>query len=193
MFADRHAPLNRSPAHFRQISSSASKPRRTPRAIVSRPVFKRSQRDLQPGSFLEDDVLARNAHIGEPNDAIVKRAQSHEPAAIRDFQSRRVHIDDERCDLLAFLPPTIFDGVRAITTSTPAFTPLVHQSFSPFRMNSEPSSRWLGVRLIVAGSDPAWISVSANAEISPPATRGRYFCFCSSVPNKINGCATPID
>jgi hypothetical protein len=56
---------------------------------------------------------------------------------------------------LRSFPPTIFDGVRAITTSTPAFTPLVHQSFSPFRMNSEPS--WLGsaFRLSVAGSDPA--------------------------------------
>ena len=69
---------------------------------MSRPVFKRRKRDLESGTFLKDDVLPRNAHIGEPNDCIVKRAQSHEPAAIRDLQSRRVYIDDERCDLLAF-------------------------------------------------------------------------------------------
>src|SRR5947208_1745408 len=31
------------------------------------------------------------------------------------------------------LPLTIFDGVRAITTSSSALVPLVHHSFSPFR------------------------------------------------------------
>src|SRR5216110_366444 len=41
---------------------------------------------------------------------------------------------------LRSFPPTIFDGVRAITTSTPAFTPLVLQSFSPLSTNSEPSA-----------------------------------------------------
>src|SRR5438105_1601114 len=94
---------------------------------------------------------------------------------------------------LRSFPPTIFDGVRAMTTSTPAFTPLVHQSFSPFRTNSLPSELGSARRLIVAGSDPACVSVNANAEISPPATRGRYFCFCSSVPNKRSGWATPIE
>src|SRR4029453_10630380 len=94
---------------------------------------------------------------------------------------------------LRSLPLTIFDGVRAITTSTPAFTPFVHQSFSPFRMNSEPSAVGSAFKLSVAGSEPACVSVNANAEISPAATRGRYFFFCSSVPNKSSGCATPID
>src|SRR5256886_480621 len=55
---------------------------------------------------------------------------------------------------LRSFPPTIFDGVRAMTTSTPAFTPLVHQSFSPFRTNSLPS-----------GLDPA--TMSLRAEPSP--------------------------
>src|SRR5437763_890502 len=32
------------------------------------------------------------------------------------------------------LPPTIFGGVLAITTSTPALIKLVHQSFSPLRI-----------------------------------------------------------
>jgi hypothetical protein len=35
--------------------------------------------------------------------------------------------------------------------------------------------------------------VSANAEISRRATRGRYLFFCSSVPKSSNGCGTPID
>ena len=94
---------------------------------------------------------------------------------------------------LRSLPFTIFGGVFAITTSTPAFTPLVHQSFSPFRMNSEPSGVGSARRLIVAGSEPAFDSVSAKAEISWRATRGRYFFFCSSVPKRSNGCGTPID
>ena len=46
---------------------------------------------------------------------------------------------------------------------------------------------------IFAGSDPTPGSVSANAEISPFATRGKYCCFCSSVPNRMSGCGTPID
>ena len=56
---------------------------------------------------------------------------------------------------LRSLPFTIFGGVFAITTSTPAFSPLVHQSFSPFRMNAEPSGVGSARRLIVAGSEPA--------------------------------------
>ena len=90
-------------------------------------------------------------------------------------------------------PFTIFGGVLAMTTMTPAFVPLVHQSFSPLRMKCFPSgvgSAWVA---IAAGSEPTSISVRANAEISPRATRGRYLRFCSSVPNRISGCGTPMD
>ena len=56
---------------------------------------------------------------------------------------------------LRSLPFTIFGGVFAITTSTPALIKLVHQSFSPLRMKAEPSSRRVGaqthVRRIGAG------------------------------------------
>src|SRR5438477_257697 len=83
-------------------------------------------------------------------------------------------------------PLTSFGGVRAITTSTPAFTPFVHQSFSPLRTNSEPSGVGSARKLIVAGSEPACDSVSAKAEISPPATRGKYFCFCALRRTGIN-------
>ena len=49
------------------------------------------------------------------------------------------------------LPFTIFGGVFAITTITPAFVPFVHQSFSPLRMKCFPSGGRLGVRLHVGG------------------------------------------
>jgi len=84
-------------------------------------------------------------------------------------------------------------GVRAMTTSSSAIGPLVHQSFSPLRMNALPSSVGSAVALIRAGSLPTSGSVSANAVIAPRAIRGRYFFFCSSVPNSFRGWGTPID
>ncbi len=47
--------------------------------------------------------------------------------------------------------------------------------------------------VICAGSEPTSGSVSAKADRSPAAIRGRYFFFCSSVPNIFSGCGTPID
>src|SRR5262249_9356 len=91
------------------------------------------------------------------------------------------------------LPLTIFDGVRAMTIMTPALVPFVHQSFSPLSIKYFPSSVGSACVCMAAGSDPTPVSVSANAEISPLATRGRNFRFCSSVPNRINGCGTPMD
>ena len=44
-----------------------------------------------------------------------------------------------------------------------------------------------------AGSDPTPASVSANAEMAPFASRGRYCLFCASVPNILSGCGTPMD
>jgi hypothetical protein len=91
------------------------------------------------------------------------------------------------------LPSTSFGGVWAATMSRPARVPLEHQSFSPLSRKAAPSS--VGTALVVmrAGSEPTPPSVSANAEISPAATRGRNFRFCSSVPKSISGCATPTD
>ena len=45
---------------------------------------------------------------------------------------------------------------------------------------------------ILAGSEPTSGSVSANAETAPFANNGRYFFFCSAVPNNFKGCGTPI-
>ncbi len=83
-------------------------------------------------------------------------------------------------------------GSRAITTSSSARVPFVHQSFSPLRMKCFPSSVGVAVVRMFAGSEPASVSVSANAEIAPFAMRGKKRRFCSSVPNSLSGCGTPM-
>jgi hypothetical protein len=88
----------------------------------------------------------------------------------------------------------IFLGpVRAITTITSATVPLVHQSFSPLRTQCFPSSLNTALVDSPAGSLPTPVSVSANAEIAPLASMGKYFFFCASVPNSLRGTGTPID
>ena len=84
-------------------------------------------------------------------------------------------------------------GVLASTTNRPARVPLVHQSFSPLMMKCSPSGAGRAVVVMRAGSLPTSVSVSAKAEISPWAQRGRNICFCSSVPKTIRGCGTPMD
>src|ERR1043166_9116284 len=91
------------------------------------------------------------------------------------------------------LPLTTLDGVRAMTTISSALVPLVHQSFSPFRIQACPSSLGTAVVSIAAGSDPTPGSVRANAEIAPLASRGKYFFFWASDPNILSGCGTPTD
>ena len=71
--------------------------------------------------------------------------------------------------------------------------PFVHHSFSPFKMYAVPSVVGTAVVDMRAGSEPTSFSVSANAEIAPFASRGKNLCFCSSVPNSLSGCGTPID
>jgi len=53
----------------------------------------------------------------------------------------------------------------------------------------------VGVAVVAmrAGSEPTSVSVSANAEIAPRASRGRKRFFWSSVPNSLTGWGTPID
>ena len=70
-------------------------------------------------------------------------------------------------------PLTIFEGVRAITTSSSATVPFVHHSFSPLRMKACPSSVGTALVSIAAGSEPTPASVSAKAEIAPLARRGK--------------------
>src|SRR2546429_8306893 len=56
-------------------------------------------------------------------------------------------------------PLTIFDGVRAITTISSAFVPLVHHSFSPFRIHACPSSLGTAMETMAVPSEDgqAWI------------------------------------
>src|SRR2546425_1282347 len=90
-------------------------------------------------------------------------------------------------------PFTTLDGVRAITTSNSALVPLVHHSFSPFRIHAWPSGVGTAVVSIAAGSEPTPGSVRAKAEIAPFARRGRYFFFWVSVPNSFKGWGTPLE
>jgi hypothetical protein len=90
-------------------------------------------------------------------------------------------------------PFTMTEGVRAMTTSSSATVPLVHQSFSPLRIQCSPSSLGTAVVAICAGSDPTPGSVRAKAEMAPFASRGKYFFFCSSVPKSLSGWGTPMD
>ena len=80
-----------------------------------------------------------------------------------------------------------------MTTNRSARVPLVHQSFSPFSTHCVPSALGSACEARFAGSDPTSTSVSANAEIAPLASRGKYARFCSSVPNKASGCGNPMD
>ena len=94
-----------------------------------------------------------------------------------------------------FLPfGSTLSGVRASTAISVVFgsVTFVHHCLSPFRMNALPSSVGVATVLMRAGSEPTSGSVSANAEISPCASRGRYLRFCSSVPNSRSGCGTPM-
>ncbi len=83
-------------------------------------------------------------------------------------------------------------GVRAMTTMRSARGPLVVQSFSPLRIQWLPSSVGSAVVEMLAGSEPTSGSVRAKAESAPAASRGRYFFFCSSVPNWRRGPGTPM-
>ena len=71
--------------------------------------------------------------------------------------------------------------------------PLVHHSFSPFKIQACPSSLGTAVVSIAAGSEPTFGSVKANADTAPLARRGKYFCFWASLPNILSGCGTPMD
>ena len=56
-----------------------------------------------------------------------------------------------------------------------------------------PSAESTAVVATPAGSEPTPRSVSANAEMVPLASRGRYFFFCASVPKSLSGTGTPMD
>ena len=101
MFTDRHAPLDAFARPFpRDLQQSLGKAYARGRQREP-PCVQRGKRDFQSGAFLRDDVFPRHAHVGEIHDCVIKRAQPHEPAAIRDLEPWCIHIDNERRDLLA--------------------------------------------------------------------------------------------
>src|SRR5256885_16171241 len=91
------------------------------------------------------------------------------------------------------LPFTTLDGVRAITTISSALVPLVHHSFSPFRIHACPSGLGTASVSIAAGSDPTPGSVRANAEIAPLARRGAGLFFLGSAADLLGGCRHAVD
>jgi len=73
---------------------------------------------------------------------------------MRDGESGRLRLDDERRDLFLLFPLTTFGGVCAMTTINSASVELVHHSFSPLRIQPLPSGVGVAVVFIAAGSDP---------------------------------------
>ena len=100
------------------------------------------------------------------------------------------------------LPPLLVGKLFSALTSWPvAVCPSSDGSVVALAATLPPA-HWLegldvaasdALALIRAGSEPTSGSVSAKAEIAPRARRGRYFFFCSGVPNILSGCGTPID
>ena len=145
---------------------------------MRRPGVESGQRDAQTFSFGEKNIFPRHAYVVKLDDRIVERPQPHEVAALHDLDAGRVHLDDERGDLILAAPMPHFrrrfrhddddTGARAIRAP----------EFSPLRMKRSVlvGSACVSMR---AGSEPTPGSVSAKAEISPLATRGRNFWRCA--------------
>jgi hypothetical protein len=51
-------------------------------------------------AFGQEDILARHMDIGEANDAVIESSQSHETAAVSDFDSGPIHLDEESGNLV---------------------------------------------------------------------------------------------
>ena len=84
-----------------------------------------------------------------------------------------------------------FSPVRAKTTKRSATVECVIQALLP--LIRKPLASAVARVAIAAASEPVSGSVRAKApSSSPPARRGRYRCFCSSVPNRFRmSCGRP--
>ena len=103
MLPDRNAPLHplRRPL-ARDFEKTFAEPHARSRNRQAAGVQGR-ECHLQALALAGDDVLARHAHVPKSDDAVVKRAQPHEVAAMRHRQPGRIDIDNECSDLFAFL------------------------------------------------------------------------------------------
>ena len=129
VLADRLPPLHAlagpAPADL-EADLGACRPSRP--GSTSRPVLSVVERDLEAPALGADQVLGRHAHVGERDHRVGERAQAHEVAAVLDLHAGPVGLDDEGADLARVRDRP------AITTSSLAIVPFVHQSLVPFRM-----------------------------------------------------------
>ena len=126
----------------------------------------RDQGQLQAPALLEQEVLPRHPHVRKADDPVLERLQSHEVTAAHDLDALPVQVDDKRRDLLRLR----IAGHH-------------HEQLG---------DRAVGGPQLLAVEDVRF-PVRQKALIAPAAHRGRYFFFCSSVPNVLSGCGTPID
>ena len=145
----------RSPAHFLEIARRRLERPTHAAGNVSRPVFNVVSATFNPAPSLKM-MFWRGMRTSVNFTTALYSARSPMNRQRYAISSPGVSTSTMNAVIcLRSFPPTIFDGVRAITTSTPAFTPLVHQSFSPVSTNSEPSAVGSAFKLSVAGSEPA--------------------------------------
>ena len=60
----------------------------------------RDQRELETLAFAPEHVLRRHLHVGEPDDPVLQRLESHEVEPLHHLDAGPVRLDDERRDLL---------------------------------------------------------------------------------------------
>ena len=90
----------RSFAHAREISRQRFASPTHAAGSVNRPVSSVVSATRKPLPSASKIFSARHADVGEADDAVVKRLQAHEMAAVHHFHARPVHLDDERRDLI---------------------------------------------------------------------------------------------
>ena len=138
VFADGRTPLHPLPGPLANDFQTALRKTYAAGRQCQAPRVQRRKRDPQPFALGEDYIFARHADIGEANDAVVQRPQSHEPAAMRDLHARRVHLDDERRDLVFRLAIHQFrrrpghddDDAGFGAVGAPQFFAVQHEMFS---------------------------------------------------------------
>ena len=171
----------RSAAHCRHDRRAPFAPTAQNAGMDSRPVFRVMRASLSPRPSPQSRLSLGTLTLWK------RITPLDRPLSPRNVQtcptSTPSHAVSTINALIGFRPRTPSRaGVRTMTTMMSARGPLVHQSFSPFRIQCWPSSESSAVVDRFAGSEPTSCSVRAKADSSPAASRGRYFLFCSSVP-----------
>src|SRR5437762_2551139 len=98
MFSDRRAPLHALIRPLLRDVEHAAPTRRTPGGNRESPGVQRDERELETVTLFPQKVFLRDEDVLESDEHIADAAQSHELAAMCDFDARRVHLEDERGD-----------------------------------------------------------------------------------------------